>query len=94
MSTSSRNQHDGCDGEPADASAAASETDWRGPGEIPGSRDAPGSGAHAFRQPTSGGQIPGELREWDQEAPATDPRSGERRGSGRTGSRQPGGDDR
>ena len=39
---------------------------WRGPGEMPGYRDAGRGASRPFLQPTSGGQIPGELREWDR----------------------------
>ena len=89
MKTSTRNEHNGRDGEPSGVSDAPTQGEWRGPGEIPGSRDVPGRGAHTFRQPTSGGQIPGELREWDErkDAPPVEPRSAEQRGGGRAASR-------
>lgn len=51
---------------------------WRGPGAIPGYREAR-EGSRPFLQPTSGGQIPGELREWERPAPRDhDPRDRDR----------------
>ena len=46
---------------------------WRGPGEMPGYREGSRRGQQAFLQPSSGGQVPGEMRDWDR-----DPRSRQR----------------
>ena len=40
---------------------------WRGPGEMPGYREGGRRGQQAFLQPTSGGQVPGEMRDWERD---------------------------
>jgi hypothetical protein len=40
---------------------------WRGPGEMPGYRDAGRRGPQPFLQPSSGGQVPGEMRDWERD---------------------------
>lgn len=55
---------------------------WRGPGEMPGYRDAGRRGTQPFLQPTSGGQVPGEMRDWERDPRARprdhDPRDRDR----------------
>jgi hypothetical protein len=43
----------------------AEQSDWRGPGEMAGYREnGESTRARGFSQGTSGGQAPGEFREW------------------------------
>jgi hypothetical protein len=52
-----------------------SEPGWRGPGEAPGYR--PTHRRDVVQQPpNAGGQVPGELRQWDREDPRSRPRGG------------------
>ena len=60
---------------------------WRGPGEMPGYREGGGRGQQAFLQPTSGGQVPGEMRDWERDRDPSTSRLGplEGRPAPRTG---------